>query len=142
MLYIYTLFFGFLSHLGHCRALSRGPHATQQVLISYLFYMQYQQRIYVNPKVLFSSMFKTFYQILMKTFLVNEYSSQSSGTEIERKEIILLPFSQALHWGFLSYLVLSKAANWPCPWNWVTAKVMVGCFLKILLVYSCFTMLC
>ena len=36
----------------------------------------------------------------------------------------------------------SKAANWPCPWNWVTAKVMVGCFLKILLVYSCFTMLC
>ena len=34
----YSLFFGFLSHLGHYRALSRVPWATQQVLISYLFY--------------------------------------------------------------------------------------------------------
>ena len=35
--YIYPLFFGFLSHLGHHRALSRVPCAIQQVLISYLF---------------------------------------------------------------------------------------------------------
>ena len=42
-------FFGFLSHLGHQSALSRVPCATQQVLISYLFYTQYQQCIYVNP---------------------------------------------------------------------------------------------
>ena len=39
MIYIYQLFFRFLSHLGHQRALSRVPCATQQVLISYLFYV-------------------------------------------------------------------------------------------------------
>ena len=35
--YIYPLFFGFPSHLGHHRALSGVPCAIQQVLISYLF---------------------------------------------------------------------------------------------------------
>ena len=49
--YIYPPFFGFPSHLGHHRALSRVPCATQQVLISYLFYTQYQQCIYVNPNL-------------------------------------------------------------------------------------------
>ena len=47
--YIYPLFFGFPSHLGHHRALSRAPCALQQVLISYLFYTQ--QCIYVNPSL-------------------------------------------------------------------------------------------
>ena len=37
-IYIYLLPFGFLSHLGHRRALSRVPCATQYVLISSLFY--------------------------------------------------------------------------------------------------------
>ena len=40
--------FGFPSHLIHHRTLSRVPCAIQQVLISYLFYTQYQQSIYVN----------------------------------------------------------------------------------------------
>ena len=35
---IHPLFFGFPSHLGHHRALSRIPCVIQQVLISYLFY--------------------------------------------------------------------------------------------------------
>ena len=47
--YICPLFFGFPSHLGHHRALSRVPCAIQQVLISYLFYTQ--QGIYVNPNL-------------------------------------------------------------------------------------------
>ena len=47
----YPLFFVFPSNLGHHRALSRVPHAIQQVLISYLFYTQYQQCIYVNPNL-------------------------------------------------------------------------------------------
>ena len=50
-IYIHPLFFGFPSHLGHHRALSRVPCAIQQVLISYLFYTQYQQCIYVNPNL-------------------------------------------------------------------------------------------
>ena len=39
-LFIYThpLFFGFASHLGHHRALSRVPYASQYILISHLFY--------------------------------------------------------------------------------------------------------
>ena len=48
-IYIYLLFFGFPSHLGHQRALSRVPCALQQVLISYLFYTQ--QCIHVNPNL-------------------------------------------------------------------------------------------
>ena len=36
--YIYPLFFGFPSHLGHYRAFSRVPCAIQLVFISYLFY--------------------------------------------------------------------------------------------------------
>ena len=52
-LYVYTypLFFGFPFHLGHPRALSRVPCAIQQVLISYLFYTQYQQCVYVDPSL-------------------------------------------------------------------------------------------
>ena len=42
-IYLYSLFCGFPSHLGSHRALSRVPCAIQQVLISYLFYTQYQQ---------------------------------------------------------------------------------------------------
>ena len=45
-LYIYSLIFRFLSHIGHYRLLSRVPCATQQVLISYLFYIQ--QFVYVH----------------------------------------------------------------------------------------------
>ena len=44
-------FFLFPPHLGHCKALSSVPCATQQVLISYLFYIQNQQCIYVNPNL-------------------------------------------------------------------------------------------
>ena len=44
---IYPFFFGFPSHLGHHRALSRVPCAIQQDYISYLFYTQ--QCIYVIP---------------------------------------------------------------------------------------------
>ena len=47
--YTHLLFFGFPSHLGHHRALSRAPCAIQWVLISYLFYTQ--QCIYVNPSL-------------------------------------------------------------------------------------------
>ena len=42
-LHMQPLFLGFPSHLGHHRALSRVPCALQYVLISYLFYTQYQQ---------------------------------------------------------------------------------------------------
>ena len=41
--YIYTLFLGFLSHLDHHRILNRVLCAMQQIHISYLFYIQYQQ---------------------------------------------------------------------------------------------------
>ena len=41
--------FGFLSHLGHHRALSRVSCSIQQVLISYLFYSQ--KYTYVNPNI-------------------------------------------------------------------------------------------
>ena len=47
--HIYPLFFGFLSHLGHCRVLSRVHCAIQQILTSYL--IQTQQCIYVNPNL-------------------------------------------------------------------------------------------
>ena len=47
--YIYSLLFGFPSHLDHHRALSRVLCAIQQVLISYLVYTQ--QCIYVNPNL-------------------------------------------------------------------------------------------
>ena len=45
-IYIYPFFFGFPSHLGHHRALSRVPCAIQQVLIGYT-----QSCICVNPNV-------------------------------------------------------------------------------------------
>ena len=50
---IYTspLHFGFPPHLGHRRALSRGPCAVQQVLISYRFYAWCQWCMYVNPSL-------------------------------------------------------------------------------------------
>ena len=38
-IHVYPLFFRFPSHLGHQRALSSVPYATQQALISYLFYI-------------------------------------------------------------------------------------------------------
>ena len=48
-IYIYPLFFRFFSHLGHYRVLSRVPCAVQQILMSYLFYIQYC--VYVNPNL-------------------------------------------------------------------------------------------
>ena len=36
-IYIFPFFLGFLSHLGHCRALSRVPCSLQQDLLNYLF---------------------------------------------------------------------------------------------------------
>ena len=48
-IYIYPLFFRFFSHIGHQTVLSRVPCAMQQVLISYLFYIQ--QCVYVNPNL-------------------------------------------------------------------------------------------
>ena len=38
--YLYSLFFRFFAHIGHYRVLSRVPCAIQQILISYLFYIQ------------------------------------------------------------------------------------------------------
>ena len=40
--YIHALFFGFTYYSGHHSVLRRGPCALQHVLISYLFYTQYQ----------------------------------------------------------------------------------------------------
>ena len=48
-IFISPLFWIF--HLGHHRALCRVPCAIQLVLISYLFYTQYQQCIYINPNL-------------------------------------------------------------------------------------------
>ena len=42
-------FFRFFFHIGHYRVLSRVPCAIQQVVISYLFYIQ--QCVYVNPSL-------------------------------------------------------------------------------------------
>ena len=47
--YIYALFFGFPSHLGHHRALSRVPCATQWVLLRYLLY------IYIYVSILYTA---------------------------------------------------------------------------------------
>ena len=48
--YTYNFFgFGFPSHLGYHRALSRVPCGIQQVLISYAVYIQ--QCVYVNPNI-------------------------------------------------------------------------------------------
>ena len=44
-------FLGFPSHLGHHRTSSRAPCVIQQVVVSYLFYTQYQECIYVNPNL-------------------------------------------------------------------------------------------
>ena len=41
VIHIFAFFQRFFSHLGDYRVLSRGPCATQQVLISYLFYHQF-----------------------------------------------------------------------------------------------------
>ena len=49
VIHISTLFFRFFSHIDHYRVLSRVPCAIQQVLISYLFYIQ--QCVYVNPNL-------------------------------------------------------------------------------------------
>ena len=49
--YMCPLFFGFPSHLGHHRALSRVPCALQYILISSLFYTQYWYHMYVNPNL-------------------------------------------------------------------------------------------
>ena len=38
-MYIFLLFFRFVSHIGHYRVLKRIPCALQQVLIRYLFYI-------------------------------------------------------------------------------------------------------
>ena len=48
-IYIYPLFFRFFVHTGHYRVVSRVPCAKQQVLISYLFYIQ--QCVYLNPNL-------------------------------------------------------------------------------------------
>ena len=50
-IYIYPLPFGSPSYSGYCSALSRVPCAIQYVLISYVFYTQYQQCIYVNSNL-------------------------------------------------------------------------------------------
>ena len=46
VIHIPTFFFRFFFHMGPYRILSKAPQAIQQVLISYLFYIQ--QYIYVN----------------------------------------------------------------------------------------------
>ena len=48
-IYIYPLFCRFYSHVVHYRVLNRVPCTIQQVLISYLFYIQ--QCVYVNPNL-------------------------------------------------------------------------------------------
>ena len=49
-IYIYPLFFSFLSHVGYCTLLRRVPCATQQAVISYPSYIQYS--VYINPSLL------------------------------------------------------------------------------------------
>ena len=58
-IYMYPLFFRFYSHIGHYRVLSRVPSAIQQILISYLFYIQ--QCVYVNPLEVFYYLFLFIY---------------------------------------------------------------------------------
>ena len=48
---MYPLFFGFLSHLVHHRALGRVPWAILWILISYLFCTWYQYCLYVDPNI-------------------------------------------------------------------------------------------
>ena len=48
-IHIYPLFFRFFSHIGHYRVLSRVPCAIEQLLISYLLYIQ--QCVYDNPNL-------------------------------------------------------------------------------------------
>ena len=46
--FLISLFFGLPSHLGHHRALSRGPCDIQQVLITYLFYTECDMSISIS----------------------------------------------------------------------------------------------
>ena len=64
-IYIYPLCFRFFSHIGHYRVLSRVPCAIQQVLISYLFYIQ--QCVCVNLKCkLVQPLWRTVWSFLKK----------------------------------------------------------------------------
>ena len=47
--HIYPLFFKFFSHIGHYRVLSRVPCAVQQVLVVYLFYIQWCVYVFIFP---------------------------------------------------------------------------------------------
>ena len=68
VIYIYPLFFRFFSHIGDYRVLSRVPCAIQQVLISYLFYIQ--QYVYVNPNLpIYPSPRKQFFLINLFYFI-------------------------------------------------------------------------
>ena len=66
-IHIYPLFWGFPSHLGHYRALSRVSCVTQQLLISSLFYTLYQQCTYVSPNL---PTHLTFYSLGVLTFVL------------------------------------------------------------------------
>ena len=69
--YIYPLPFGFPSHSGHHRALSRVPCAIQKVLISYLLYTQYQQCICANSQALYVHQMVT--SVLGGRYYYNQY---------------------------------------------------------------------
>ena len=63
--FLISLFFGLPSHLGHHRALSRGPCDIQQVLITYLFYTECDMSISISqfiPHI-------TFFFNLLKNYL-------------------------------------------------------------------------
>ena len=48
-IFVYPLFYRLFSHIGHYKVLSRLPRAIQQVLVSYLFYIQWC--VYVCPNL-------------------------------------------------------------------------------------------
>ena len=55
--FLISLFFGLPSHLGHHRALSRGPCDIQQVLISYLFYTECDMSIPISQFISYITFF-------------------------------------------------------------------------------------
>ena len=139
-MYIYLLFFGFPSHLGHQRELSRVPRAILWVLISYLFYTQCQQcacmlSCFIRVQ-LFVTLWTVAYQALQSMgFSQQEYWSglpcPPSGDFPNRRIEPSSPMSPVLaSWFFTTSTFMQTINAWMyfwtfCPIPWINVSTFV-----------------